>query len=619
MQLSAQQQAAVEHTGTPALVVAGAGSGKTRTLTAKLAHLVDLGMPPERILAITFTNKAADEMKDRLIRMTGMGLSRFPWVRTYHSACLQILKANCQLIGYHTPLQIYTTYHQQKTLKEILIGLNYDKKHAMGVLGQISNAKNSGHPGAYFDKNPRHGNIRLIDIYDRYEATLKAANAVDFDNILLLTRDLLRDHKAVREHYQEMFQYILCDEYQDTNDLNEEITALLLKDGNLFAVGDDWQSIYSFRMSNVSHFLSFEKKYPRARIFRLEQNYRSADEIVQLGNHVIGHNESRMEKACFSDKKGGVVEMHEFYTDQEEAFWVVDKVRSLSRMNIPLEKMAVLYRTKFCSLPFEQAFRRNGIPYHMMGGKGFFERMEILDLNCYITAAVFDKDDTAFERVMNTPKRGIGPGTVKKISQMRGPGMSLKEAARQAVQERVLTPKLYKSLSELLALLDEIRDLRPDEAIRQTIASTGYMDYLENYTRSNSMDLTVKQENIEQLIHAAAQKETIADYLEEAALIREDKDEDDETAVRGINLSTVHAAKGLEFHTVFVVGCEEQLFPHWRSMDRAADLEEERRLMYVAVTRAERCLFITSANIRKGQYNLRSRFLDEIEAVIGED
>jgi DNA helicase-2/ATP-dependent DNA helicase PcrA len=251
-----------------------------------------------------------------------------------------------------------------------------------------------------------------------------------------------------------------------------------------------------------------------------------------------------------------------------------------------------------------------------MGGKGFFERLEILDLNCYLTAAAFDKDDTAFERVLNTPKRGIGPGTVKKISQMRSGAMSLKEAARQAVAERVLTPKLYTALSALLTLLDEIRDLRPDEAIKRTIARTGYMDHLESYTRSNSMDLTARQENIDQLIHAAAQKETIVEYLEEAALIREDKDEEEQT--RGINLSTVHAAKGLEFHTVFVVGCEEQLFPHWRSMERAEDLEEERRLMYVAVTRAERCLFVTTASFRKGQFNPRSRFLDEIETVLEE-
>jgi DNA helicase II / ATP-dependent DNA helicase PcrA len=614
MQLSAQQQAAVEHTGSPALVVAGAGSGKTRTLTAKFAHLVKTGTAPERILAITFTNKAAEEMKSRLLQMTGMARARFPWVRTYHSACLQILKVHCHRLDYQQPLQIFTAYHQQKTIKEILLGLNFDKKHAMGVLGQISNAKNSGHPRAYFDRHPRQGNIRLIDVFNRYEQTLKAANAVDFDNILLLTRNLLRDHADIREQYQDRFQYILCDEYQDTNDLNEEITALLLKDGNLFAVGDDWQSIYSFRMSNVDHFLSFKKKYKGARIFRLEQNYRSADEIVQLGNHIIDNNENRMEKACFSEKQGGVVEIHEFDSDLEEARWVVDKVRSLSRMNVPLEKMAVLYRTKFCSLPFEQALRRADIPYHMMGGKGFFERLEILDLNCYLTAAAFDKDDTAFERILNTPKRGIGPGTVKKISQMRSGTMSLKEAARQAVAERVLTPKLYNALSELLILLDDIRDLRPDEAIKRAIARTGYMDHLENYTRTNSMDLTARQENIDQLIHAAAQKETIVEYLEEAALVREDKDEEEQT--RGINLSTVHAAKGLEFHTVFVVGCEEQLFPHWRSMERAEDLEEERRLMYVAVTRAERCLFITTAAFRKGQFNPRSRFLDEIETML---
>jgi len=616
MQLSPQQQAAVEHTGSPALVVAGAGSGKTRTLTAKFAHLVNAGMPPDRILAITFTNKAADEMKSRLVRMTGMDRSRFPWVRTYHSACFQILKKHGHLLGYQSPLQVFTTYHQQKTVKEVLLALNFDKKHAMGVLGQISNAKNSGNPGAYFDHHPRQGHIRLMDVYERYEGRLKAANAVDFDNILLLTRNLLRDHEDIRRHYRDRFDYILCDEYQDTNDLNEEITALLLKNGNLFAVGDDWQSIYSFRMSNVGHFLSFKRKYKGARIFRLERNYRSADEIVQLGNCIIGFNENRMDKACFSEKEGGMVEIHEFFSDQEEARWVASKVDALARMGITYEQMAVLYRTKFCSLPFEQAFRRAQIPYHMMGGKGFFERMEILDLNCYITAAVFDKDDTAFERILNTPKRGIGPGTVKKIAQMRSGEMSLKEAARRAVADRVLTPKLYKALKDLLVLLDDIRDLRPDEAIRQTIDRTGYLDYLENYTRANRMDFTAREENIEQLIHAASQKETIADYLEEAALVREDKD--DEEASGGVNLSTVHGAKGLEFHTVFVVGCEEQLFPHWRSMERAEDLEEERRLMYVAVTRAERCLFMTCAGMRKGQYNARSRFLDEIDSVLAD-
>lgn len=616
MQLSPQQRVAVEHTGTPALVVAGAGSGKTRTLTAKFAHLVGSGIAPERILAITFTNKAADEMKRRLIRMTGMGRARFPWVRTYHSACFQMLKAHGHRLGYQLPLQVFTAYHQQKTVKDILLGLNIDKKHAPAVLAKISNAKNSGDPDAYFERHSRQGNIRLQDVYARYESALKAANAVDFDNILLLTRNLLRDHSDVRQGYQSWFAYILCDEYQDTNDLNEEITALLLTDGNLFAVGDDWQSIYSFRMSNVGHFLAFQNKYAGARVFRLEQNYRSADEIVQLGNRVIGFNANRVQKACFGQKGGGVVEVHEFYNDQEEARWVADLVSRLAGAGLAYRKMAVLYRTRFCSLPFEQAFRRAQIPYRMLGGKGFFERREIMDLNCYLTAAVFDKDDAAFDRVLNTPKRGIGPGTVNKIAQLRRGSMSLKQAARQAVGDGVLTPRLARAVGDLLALLDEIRDLGPDQALRRIIVCTGYMDYLDHCTRTHSMDLTTRQENIEQLIHVASQHETIVDYLEEAALVREDKE--DQADAGGVNLSTVHAAKGLEFDTVFVIGCEEQLFPHWRSMDRAEDLEEERRLMYVAVTRAERRLYITSALLRKGQFNPRSRFLGEIEALPGD-
>lgn len=614
MNLSKQQKAAVEHTKSPALVVAGAGSGKTRTLTAKFAYLVKNGLSPDRILAITFTNKAADEMKTRLMRMTGMGPDLFPWVRTYHSACFKILKSHSDRIGYKNPIQVLTAYHQQKIIKEILLRLNYDKKHTMAVLSKISNGKNSGNPLSYMDHHPYVSQVRLVEVFKLYENELKSMNAVDFDNILLLARDLLRDHKDIRKKYRNLFQYILCDEYQDTNDLNEEITRLLLKNGSLFAVGDDWQSIYSFRMSNVGHFLSFKKQYPGAKLFRLERNYRSADEIVQLGNQLIGFNENRMEKKCFSDKQGGVVEIHDFFSDSEEARWVADKIYGLHNAGIPFDKIVVLYRTKFCSLSFEQVFRKTGIPYQMMGGKGFFERKEVLDITCYLAAAVFDKDDTAFERVINTPKRGIGPGTVKKISSMRSGDMSLKDAARKALSERILSPKLYTSLSVVIELLDAIKELQPDSAIKEVIAKTDYMGHMENYTRSNSMDLASRIENIEQLIHSASQKETISDYLEEAALVREDKEEDAETL--GVNLSTIHAAKGLEFNVVFIVGCEENLFPHWKSMDTMKELEEERRLMYVAITRAEELLYISSANMRKGQFNERSRFVDEVEEAI---
>jgi DNA helicase II / ATP-dependent DNA helicase PcrA len=615
MNLTQQQSAAVMHTGTPALVVAGAGSGKTRTLTAKIAHLIDRGLSPERILAITFTNKAADEMKGRLVRITGLPLHRFPWVRTYHSACLQILKKHHHLLGFQTAPQIYQPHQQEKLVKEILIQRNFDKKHTRPVLYQISLAKNSADPDAYYRLNPTWAYaIDLAEIHEQYEAALKERTAVDFDNILLLVRDLLRDHSDVAATYRDYFSFVLVDEYQDTNNLQEELTRLLTAGGNLFCVGDDWQAIYSFRGSNVRHFLAFEKKYPGARLFRLEQNFRSADEIVQVANQVIQLNENRVEKKCFSQKQGGVVELHNFYNEEEESRWVAAKILLLHRSGIPYERLAVLYRTKFCSLSFEQTFRAYNIPYQMMGGKGFFERKEILDLVSYLAVAQFEKDDVSLERIINTPKRGVGPGTLKKIAGLRQEGMSLLDAVRQSVQKKILSAKLYEKLKDFIDLLDKIKTLPPDRAIQQVIQRTGYMAHLEDYTKGNPRDIITRQENIDQLIYSASKKQTLIDFLEEAALIRDDKEDAEDDSGRGTKLSTIHASKGLEYHAVFVIGCEEQLFPHWKSMDSATDLEEERRLMYVAMTRAERFLFVSSVHYRRGQYNAPSRFLSEIQS-----
>jgi DNA helicase-2/ATP-dependent DNA helicase PcrA len=610
MQLSAKQKEAVEYIGSPTLVVAGAGSGKTRTLTAKIAHLMSSGYDPERILAITFTNKAAGEMKSRLVRMTKISPEHFPWVRTFHSACFRILKKHCSLLGYNTPLQIYAVYQQQKIIKDIIVGkMNFDKKHVQPVLAQLSSAKNSGNPFDYLDGKLHSFRIKLLDVFHLYEKELKSNNAVDFDNILLLTRNLLRDHKDVRKQYRKLFQFILVDEYQDTNNLQEDLTGLLLRNGNLFCVGDDWQAIYSFRGSNMDHFLSFPKKYKKARVFRLEQNYRSADEIVKTANDLIGYNDYKMEKKCFSDKHGGLVEIYYFSNEKKEADWVAKKIKSLREMGLASNKMAVLYRTKFCSLSFEQTFRALGIPYRMLGGKGFFERKEIMDINCYLTAAVFEKDDASFERIVNIPKRGIGPAAVNKIAQIKTGEMSLQDAARNALSEKLLAPKIYNSLSEVIRLLDDIKDMKPDAAIRKILSKVKYMDYIEHYSIANSMDYTSRKENIEQLIYSASQKDTIVEYLEEAALIKEDK----EDKKSGVILSTIHASKGLEYRVVFVVACEEKLFPHWRSLDSEMGLHEERRLMYVAMTRSERYLFLTHANFRKGQYQNKSRFLYEIE------
>ncbi len=330
MQLSAKQKEAVEYIGSPALVVAGAGSGKTRTLTAKIAHLMSSGYDPERILAITFTNKAAGEMKSRLVRMTKIPAECFPWVRTFHSACFKILKKHCSLLGYNIPLQIYAGYQQQKIIKDIIVGkLNFDKKYVQPVLAQISSAKNSGNPFDYLDHKLHSFRIRLLDVFNLYEKELKSNNAVDFDNILLLTRNLLRDHKDVRKQYRKLFQFILVDEYQDTNNLQEDLTGLLLRNGNLFCVGDDWQAIYSFRGSNMDHFLSFPEKYKKARVFKLEQNYRSADEIVKRANDLIGYNDHKMEKRCFSDKHGGLVEIYDFSNEKKEADRQAKKKKSL--------------------------------------------------------------------------------------------------------------------------------------------------------------------------------------------------------------------------------------------------------------------------------------------------
>ncbi|MFP4158719.1 MAG: ATP-dependent helicase [Desulfobacterales bacterium] len=609
MELSDQQRQAVEHIG-PALVVAGAGSGKTRTLTAKVAHLIELGYTAERILAITFTNKAADEMKRRLMEITGLSIERFPWVRTYHSACFRILKEHCRLLGYEPPLQIYSDYQQQKLIKEIMIRFDMDRKNFYALRGAISSAKNSGDPGAYFNKRPRLGPFRLQEIYEAYEAELREKNAVDFDNILLKARDLLRDHEAVRQDYRAYFSYILVDEYQDTNNLQAELTRLLLGNGNLFCVGDDWQAIYGFRGSNVDHFLGFSRAYNDASIFRLEQNYRSADEIVKTANGLISYNRDRMDKSCFSMYTGGSVEIHDFFSDEEEAGWVADKIKMLRRGGIAYDKIAVLYRTKFCSLPFEQALRFSGIPYKMLGDKGFFERKEILDINCYLTAAVFRKDDAAFERVLNTPKRGIGPKMIEKLNSCRTPGSGLFGGATRAVSEKMLSPKIHGELSELIRLLNDIEPMAPDAAIREVISRTGYDEYLKQQSKTSD-EHTSRMENIDQLIYAASGYETLLDYLEEAALIREDK-EDQESREKGVNLATIHASKGLEFHSVFVVGCDENLLPHWKSRDSEAEIQEERRLMYVAMTRAEKYLFLTTADYRKGQFTPASRFLTEV-------
>ncbi|MCP4024342.1 MAG: ATP-dependent helicase, partial [Desulfobacteraceae bacterium] len=356
-------------------------------------------------------------------------------------------------------------------------------------------------------------------------------------------------------------------------------------------------------------------KYKGSKIFRLEENYRSSDEIVQAANDLIDYNPDKMDKKCFSRKKGGVIEIYDFMSDTHEAEWVARRIKALNQTGsgIPYDQMAVVYRTKFCSLPFEKMFRAFRVPYRMMGSQGFFERMEILDINSYLSAAFFPSDDVSFERIVNTPKRGIGPSMIKKIAAMRTQGQGLQGAARVMVKDRVLTKKVHENLSCVLDLLDTIKVLPPARAMETIIEQTGYHAYLEKKVKTKA-EFISKKENIEQLIYTARSKSDMLEYLEEAALIREDKEDDEDKDQTGVSLLTIHSAKGLEYDTVFIVGCEERLFPHWRSIDEGDKaLFEERRLMYVAMTRAERFLYLTHANFRKGEFATPSRFIDQIK------
>ncbi len=619
--LSAPQKDAVRYMGGPAIITAGAGSGKTRTLTSKIAFLINqCGFDPARILAITFTNKAAGEMKSRLQQITGRPSRDFPWVRTFHSACYQILKEHCDLLGYNKPLLIHSDYQQKVDLKKALAEADIDKKHLPAASSMISMAKSSANPYEYiahFGRLPRKR-----ELYDLYNEILMKQNAVDFDDILLRVRELLERFSDVRRVYQELFDYVLIDEFQDSNAIQNRIVDLVLRNGNLTVVGDDYQSIYKFRGADPAHFINFPEKFTDAKVFRLEENYRSTTPIVAAADALIARNTHRIAKTCFSSRKGPPIVVRSFITDDEESEWVAWMCKKIKeRAQVPFEKMAVLYRTKFCSLSFERAFRCTQTPYKLVGGRGFFERREVQDINAYLISALNPKDDASFERILNVPKRGIGPGAVGKIAAYRDGSASLQEASRKAAREKSLPKKTLGELQSLLGLLDRLKRDDPGSAIERVIREAGYEDYMASYA-SDPGDLDARKENIQQMIYTASEKVSIEAYLEDSALIKEDRD-DAEEEEGGVRLSTFHAAKGLEYDVVFVVALEEGLIPHWRSVKAFEDdkfefdedeegIAEERRLMYVAMTRAAERLHLTWARLRKGEPSKKSRFLREI-------
>jgi DNA helicase-2/ATP-dependent DNA helicase PcrA len=615
--LSREQASAVEYLDSPALICAGAGAGKTSTIVAKFEYLLEKGCDPGRILCITFTNKAANELKDRLTRSTGRRGGDFPWVRTFHSSMLQILKAHAPLIGFSNPISIYDSSDQLGLIKNILENsFDMDGKYSKAIRAHIGRAKNSEVPEAYIHSVKEFRKLDLI--FEHYNERLKESNAMDFDDILVHAHRLLRRDPQVRTLYQKLFQYILLDEHQDSNSIQNAIVKLLVNKGNITVVGDFSQSIYGFRGADPSYFARFPSEYEGTKVFLLEQNFRSTAPIVELGNEIIGFNCEEIKKQCFSTRPGEPPSLRGFENSYLEARWVAERCRAYRRDGLVLDQMAVLFRTTFISRIIEKAFNEVGVAYKLVGGVSFFERREIKDLTSYLACAVNPKDDVAFERILNAPKRGIGKKTIQKIRDINMPGASLVEKSPIAIQKKTGLQKVSGGIGMVLFILDRIKNMPPGEALREVIEITQYEKYLESWAGEGEDSSRIsRQENINELLSIAEGKQSIEEFLEDCSL-RSDEDSEDESQDRGVRLSTIHSAKGLEFHTVFLVGCERNVMPHWRSVDEdmgktnGPNIEEERRLFYVACTRAGRNLHISYAGTRQNKPAGISPFLEEL-------
>ncbi|MGO9022550.1 MAG: ATP-dependent helicase [Syntrophobacteraceae bacterium] len=614
--LSEAQLAAVEYLDGPALICSGAGAGKTSTIIAKFEHLVNsAGFDPGRILCITFTNKAANELKERLIESATLGTTEFPWVRTFHSSMLQILKRHAEEIGFRNPITIYDGTDQIGFIKNIIEDkFGMDGKYARALRAHISRAKNSLRPDAYIHSIKEFRKLDLI--FEHYNNRLKESNAVDFDDILVHAHDLLTRNPRLRAKYQDLFQYILLDEHQDSNSIQNAIIKLLVKDGNITVVGDFSQSIYGFRGAEPSYFVEFPNEYEGTKVFLLEHNYRSTSPIVELGNEIISFNHEEIKKKCFSNKPGDLPSLRGFENAYFEARWVAEKCRAYRFDGLEFERMAVLYRTTFISRIMEKAFNELGVPYKLIGGISFFERREIKDLTSYLACAINPKDDIAFERILNAPKRGIGKKSIQKIRGIDLPGGSLMGKSPLAIQKKLSLKNAAEGIGMVLFILDRIKEMPPKQALEEVIDITGYEKYLETWAGdADDSSLISRFENVNELLSIAEGKKTIEEFLEDCSLRTEDKD--DEEKDRGVRLSTIHAAKGLEFHTVFLAACEKNILPHWRSVDEdgggnGGNVEEERRLLYVACTRAKRNLHISYANTRQNKWSRISPFLEEL-------
>lgn len=641
-QLNQEQRLAVTYNDGPQLVIAGAGSGKTRVLTYKIAYLVQQGMKPWSILALTFTNKAANEMKQRIAQLVGQETARHIQMGTFHSIFSRILRIEADAVGYTSGFTIYDESDSRSLLKTIIKEMGLDDKvyRPAGVHAVISKAKNQLITPHDYSVRPellnRDRNSRMPELHSVYEAYVqrcRKANAMDFDDLLVLTYRLLKEHEDIRQKYCQRFQYVLVDEYQDTNYAQQCIVWLLTKEHrHICVVGDDAQSIYGFRGANIDNILDFQQIYEGSRLFKLQQNYRSTQRIVQVANSLIKHNQRQIPKDVFSENdEGEKIIFKPVYSDKEEAFVVCKDIKRIARQeNAPYSDFAILYRTNAQSRSFEEEMRKQNIPYRIYGGLSFYQRKEIKDIIAYFRLVVNPDDEEAFKRIINYPARGIGNVTIQKIADSaRSHAVSFWQVISNPAQylqgmNQGTIGKInrFKDLMEGFVLKASYTDVY--QLGNEIMKTSGFI--ADIYSNSDPEGLA-RQENVEELLagmqdFCESKKEEgreneiyLTDYLQEVALLT-DLDSDDGEESR-VSLMTVHAAKGLEFPTVFIVGLEENIFPSPLSMGSMREMEEERRLLYVAITRAEKHCIMTSAKNRwrfgKMEFDTPSRFIKDID------
>ena len=644
--LNDAQRAAVEYIDGPSLVIAGAGSGKTRVLTYKIAYLLSQGMKPWSIMALTFTNKAAREMKERIGKLVGDDLAQHLYMGTFHSIFSRILRAEAEHIGFNNNFTIYDESDSRSLLKAIIKEMGLDDKtyKPAAVHARISMAKNNLVTAEAYDSDPaileqnKRAKMPAIGkIYVAYVQRCRQANAMDFDDLLMLTFQLFRDHEEIRQKYAGRFDYILVDEYQDTNHVQMSIVMQLCKEKlRVCAVGDDSQSIYSFRGANIDNILNYQKQLPGTQLFKLEQNYRSTQTIVEAANSLIHHNRNQIQKEVFSkNDKGEKIQYKPAYSDKEEALIVAKNIQRIKRQDdCGYDQFAILYRTNAQSRSFEEEFRKQGIPYRIYGGLSFYQRKEIKDIIAYFRLVANPDDEEAFKRIINYPARGIGATTVMKIADcahlnqvsfwevignVEHYGLNVNKGTQTKLEKFRLLISSFIDRSHTL----DVYELG-DAIIRESRISEDIM------SGKNADDLA-RQENLEEFLSgmqtfvAGRQEEGrmdeayLTDYLQDVALLT-DADSEGEKDEPRVSLMTIHAAKGLEFATVFVVGLEENIFPSPLAAVSVRELEEERRLLYVAITRAEKHCILTNAKNRfrygKMEFDNPSRFIDEIDACL---